>query len=143
SISAYTVHGVIVRFRSLAIHTELTSHSKAGHSWVISLGRLRYNPRREQDSILEAAPIQWHVLHISLINYSAHCCRLGVNQGYPALHSDRVRNRTHWKGETDCFGILNIQRDVGMNDRLESLLGHPNVICARRNIRHGVDPLVI
>ena len=89
-VGAHAVDRIIVRFRALTIHTEF---ARGANRCSACLRASRHHTRREQDEILEAAPVQRHVLDIFAVYHGAHRRVLSIYQRCAAGDCDRLRGR--------------------------------------------------
>ena len=71
-IRAHTIHGEVIRVGPLAVHTELTFFKEIAVYQDYS--------GRQVDKSTEAAAIQRHVLHESVVNESAYGCVRGIER---------------------------------------------------------------
>ena len=118
-IGTHPVHSVIVRFRTLTIHTELARRT---HTIRVcgKLGCLSHRARREQNQILKAAAIQRHVFYVCLIHHSADRSVGSIKVDVARVHRDALRHRPNLEPEVLLNMILDVDDHADQIDLLKS-----------------------
>src|SRR4029077_2148394 len=125
----------IVRAGALTGDTELS---------LIGRGRRRnHNPRRQLQERVEAAAIEREIFNQLAIDDGAHRRRLSVYQRRSACDGDRVGKSTDRESEVNRKRILNAERNIRLDERLESYFGNLQAIGPGRQVGQHIDALGI
>ena len=106
--------------------------------------RRRYDHAGSQlQQRIETAPVQWQRFDELVIDDRSDRGGLRVDQRRAAMNGYDFRYRPKRKREVERKCVLDIERDIRLDDRLEAQLRDLNAVGARRHIGDEIDSFLV